>query len=169
VDLLVIPTDQHRGVLRCGDAEFPCALGRAGVSADKREGDGATPAGEFALRRVLYRPDKFKKIETLLPIAALDRADGWCDDPADKFYNRQVRLPYRARCERLWRDDGLYDIIVVLGHNDQPVVSGMGSAIFLHVAQPDFAATEGCIALRLPDLLAVLRLAAPGDKLSVAG
>jgi L,D-peptidoglycan transpeptidase YkuD (ErfK/YbiS/YcfS/YnhG family) len=167
MDLVVTQTGGHSGVLRCGNAVFPCALGRGGVTASKREGDGATPAGEFPLRRALYRADKIERPETALAVTAIARADGWCDDPGDAFYNRQVRLPYRAHCESLWRPDGLYDLIVVLGHNDDPVVKGMGSAVFLHVAKPDFAATEGCVALRLPDLLAALRHATPQDKLRV--
>jgi L,D-peptidoglycan transpeptidase YkuD (ErfK/YbiS/YcfS/YnhG family) len=167
VDLVVTPTRGHSGALRRGEAAFPCALGRAGVSAHKREGDGATPSGDFALRRVLYRADKIAKPETKLPVSPLDAADGWCDDPADAFYNRQVRLPHPGHCEHLWRDDGVYDLIVVLGHNDDPAVKGRGSAIFLHVAKADFAATEGCVALKLADLLEVLRGAGPGDKICV--
>ena len=161
------PTRGHSGVLRRGEAAFPCALGRSGVCGDKREGDGATPLGEFPLRRVLYRADKISKPETALPVSPLDAADGWCDDPGDALYNCQVRLPHPGHCETLWREDGVYDLIVVLGHNDDPVVTGMGSAIFLHVAKPDLAATEGCVALTLPDLLEVLRAARPGDKICV--
>ncbi len=82
--------------------------------------------------------------------------DGWCDDPGDRRYNTAVRLPCDARHEALWRDDGVYDVIGILGWNDTPVVRGRGSAIFLHVARPDFAPTEGCIALALPDLRAAL-------------
>lgn len=123
------------------------------------------------MRRVLYRADKIAKPATGLAVVSLDRADGWCDDASDKFYNRQVRLPYRARCENLWRSDGLYDVIIVLGHNDAPAVPGMGSAIFLHVAGhitgADLAPTEGCVALKLEDLLAVLHHAKPGDRLCV--
>ena len=135
-----------------------CALGRAGIVADKREGDGGTPAGLLPLRRVLYRADRVERPPTALPLARLGRADGWCDDPADPAYNRLVGLPHRARCEALWRDDGLYDVVVVLGHNDDPVVSGRGSAIFMHVAGPGYGATEGCVALALGD-----HPAAPGN------
>jgi L,D-peptidoglycan transpeptidase YkuD (ErfK/YbiS/YcfS/YnhG family) len=98
---------------------------------------------------------------------ALGLADGWCDDPADVRYNRSVTLPYRASAERLWRLDHLYDLIVVLGHNDEPVVAGDGSAIFLHLAAEDYAPTQGCIALSRPDLTALLSLACPGDALTV--
>ncbi|MBI2235681.1 MAG: L,D-transpeptidase family protein [Magnetospirillum sp.] len=144
-----------------------CALGRAGVRADKREGDGATPVGCFRLKRVFYRPDRLAAPVTGLPRQALDPGMGWCDDPAHPDYNRPVRLPHAASCERMWRDDSLYDVVVELGHNDDPPLPGMGSAIFLHVAKPDYAGTEGCVALALADLLAVLAVCRPGDRLMV--
>ena len=150
-----------------GARRWRCAIGPAGITADKREGDGATPSGCFALRRVLYRPDRLARPETLLPAAALAPEDGWCDDPADAAYNRPVRLPYGASHERLWRDDGIYDIVVILGHNDDPPVPGAGSAIFLHVARPDYGPTQGCVALALPDLLAVLREAGPETRICI--
>lgn len=145
-----------------------CALGRGGVRTDKREGDGATPAGCFPLRRLLFRPDRGPPPATALPAEALTPAHGWCDDPSHPDYNREVRLPHPARCESLWRDDGLYDLIVVLGHNDAPVVPGLGSAVFLHLARDGYAATEGCVALGRDDLLALLALLAPGDRLCVS-
>ncbi len=144
------------GWLGWGGERVRCALGRGGVRPDKREGDGATPVGRFPLRRVLYRPDRLARPATALPCAPIAPEDGWCDDPADPAYNRPVRLPHPARHERLWREDGLYDVVAVLGHNDDPVVPGAGSAIFLHVARPDLGPTEGCIALALPDLLRLL-------------
>lgn len=144
-----------------------CALGPAGIRADKREGDGATPAGRFPLRRVLWRADRLAPPETGLPLQPLGPRDGWCDDPADPRYNRPVGLPYPASAERLWRADAVYDVIVVLGHNDDPPRPGCGSAIFLHVARPDFAPTQGCVALALDDLLALLRACAPGAVLHI--
>jgi L,D-peptidoglycan transpeptidase YkuD (ErfK/YbiS/YcfS/YnhG family) len=148
---------------------FPCALGKGGLkpAADKREGDGATPIGTWPLRRVLYRPDRSAAPQTALPTAPIAPDDGWCDASGDPAYNRPVRLPYPAGAERMWRDDGLYDLVVVLGHNDDPVVPGMGSAIFLHLARPDYGPTEGCVALARPDLEALLALAAPGDALLI--
>jgi L,D-peptidoglycan transpeptidase YkuD (ErfK/YbiS/YcfS/YnhG family) len=140
-----------------------CALGAGGLRADKREGDGATPAGTFALREVLYRPDRIEEPATGLPVRALDPADGWCDDPRDPAYNRPVRLPHPARHERLWRDDPLYDLLAVIGYNDAPPITGAGSAIFLHVARADYGPTEGCVALALADLRALLRNCRSGD------
>jgi L,D-peptidoglycan transpeptidase YkuD (ErfK/YbiS/YcfS/YnhG family) len=134
-----------------------CALGRAGIvaGADKREGDGVTPAGCWQFRRLLYRADRMEPPATALPLARIWPEDGWCDDLSHPEYNRQITRPFTASHESLWRDDELYDLIVVLGHNDNPPEPDLGSAIFLHVASPDYAATEGCIALAREDLLEV--------------
>ena len=144
------------GMLGWRGRRFACAIGWGGVRANKHEGDGATPAGRFPLRRVLYRPDRLAPPRTALPIAPLAPRDGWCDDPAHPLYNRPLRLPHAARHEELWRADHVYDLIVILGHNDDPVVPGLGSAVFLHVAQPDYAPTAGCVAVAAGDLLAIL-------------
>lgn len=151
------------------DKTVRCALGPAGIvaAADKREGDGATPAGSWVLRRVLYRADRVSAPQTALPLRPIRPDDGWCDAPGDPAYNRPVRLPYPASCETMTRDDGLYDVVVILGHNDAPPVAGLGSAIFLHCARADYAATEGCVALAPGDLDDVLRLARPGDALAI--
>jgi L,D-peptidoglycan transpeptidase YkuD (ErfK/YbiS/YcfS/YnhG family) len=135
---------------------FPAAHGRAGITAHKQEGDGATPAGTHALLRVLYRADRLKPPHCAVPVEPIGPQDGWCDDPTDPNYNRLIQLPYAARHEHLWRTDNLYDIIGVLGWNTAPITSGRGSAIFLHIATPDYAPTAGCIALALPDLLTCL-------------
>jgi len=94
--------------------------------------------------------------------------DGWCDDPHDRNYNRHVRHPYGASAERLWRADGLYDLVIVIGHNDRPRVRGRGSAVFIHVAGPGLAPTAGCIALRLPDLVRLIGRLSRGTVLNVA-
>lgn len=146
---------------------FRCALGKTSVTRAKREGDNATPVGVFPLRRVLFRPDRVDAPETELPVSASTPNDGWCDAPDDPQYNRQITLPYAAGHEKLWRDDHVYDIVVVLGHNDDPPVPGRGSAIFLHVARPGYSPTEGCVALALADLQFVLAQCAPGDTLTV--
>ncbi len=144
------------GRLRLGSQMLRVALGRGGVRTHKQEGDGATPIGVLALRRVLYRADRGPPPVCAVPIEPLAPDDGWCDDPTDADYNRMVHLPHPGRSETLWRDDALYDLIGVLGWNDAPVVRGLGSAIFLHVARPDFAPTDGCVALAAADLRAVL-------------
>ena len=155
------------GEARWAGRRLRCAVGRAGIVRDKREGDGGTPGGTWPMREVLFRGDRLGEIVTPLPARELDPEDGWCDDPADPAYNRMVRLPYRAHCEELWLVDRVYDVIVPLGYNDDPVLPGRGSAIFLHVARPDFAPTAGCVALALGDLLMLLRAAAPGSLVRV--
>ena len=132
------------------------AIGRSGISRHKEEGDGATPAGLLALRRVLFRADRVKPPACAVLREPLAPTDGWCDDPDDRRYNRMVTLPIDAGAEELWRRDAVYDVIGVLGWNDAPIERRRGSAIFLHVATANMAPTAGCIALALPDLLAVL-------------
>ena len=149
-------TNPARGRLLCKDKTFTCALGRSGITIDKSEGDGKTPAGRFALRRVLYRPDRLDPPQTKLPLSSIRESDGWCDAPDDPNYNRLVSHPYQQSAERLWRDDDLYNIVLVLGHNDDPVVPGAGSAIFVHVATHDYAPTEGCVAIHQQHLLDLL-------------
>jgi hypothetical protein len=145
-----------------------CAFGRSGAlpAADKREGDGATPLGTWPIRRLLYRPDRGLP-HTALETAPIQPDDGWCDDPGDAAYNRPVRLPYPARAEAMWRDDHLYDLVLVLGHNDDPPVAQMGSAIFLHLAKPAYAPTEGCVALARGDMERLLAEVRPGDRIRI--
>ena len=158
------------GELTLGKRRVRCALGPSGVvpASDKREGDGASPAGVWPLREVFYRPDRGPPPATGLPVRALSPDDGWCDASNDPAYNRAVRLPYPASAETLWRDDHIYDIIVILGHNDDPVTPGMGSAIFLHISRTDYSPTQGCVAIARADLEDLLALAQPGDAVEIA-
>ena len=158
-----------KGLFHAGVQVFSCAIGRGGLAAaaDKREGDGVSPIGVWPMRRLLYRPDRGPAPVIALPVRAITPQDGWCDDPAHPDYNRLVQLPFSASHEILWREDGLYDLVVVLGHNDDPPIAPLGSAIFLHLAKPDYAPTEGCIALSRADLEAVLAQAQPGDALAI--
>jgi L,D-peptidoglycan transpeptidase YkuD (ErfK/YbiS/YcfS/YnhG family) len=161
----------HRGVLVAGHAQFDCALGTAGVTITKQEGDGATPIGRFPVRRGLYRDDRLACPTTPLPMQAIQRLDGWSDDIADPDYNQQVTHPTAGTrpfsAEHLWREDHIYDLILVIGHNDSPPVPGAGSAIFMHVARDDFSGTEGCVALRQADLLTLLPSIGPKTILSI--
>ena len=147
----------QRGYLVYGPYRMPCALGRTGVKARKHEGDMATPRGRFRLRGVFYNPDRGSRPKTALALRPLRRSDGWCDSPIDRNYNRRVSLPYGTSAERLWRDDDVYDVIVVIGYNDAPRIRNRGSAIFMHLARPGFVATEGCVALRGADLRRLLQ------------
>jgi L,D-peptidoglycan transpeptidase YkuD (ErfK/YbiS/YcfS/YnhG family) len=145
-----------------------CAVGLNGIGEKLREGDGLTPIGRWALRRVLYRADRIETPpRTQLPLAEIEPDDAWCDVPGDPNYNRLVRLPYASLDERLWREDSLYDLIVVVGFNDSPVVAGKGSAIFLHVVRPDYGPTQGCVGLSREDLVEAVAQLVPSDRLAV--
>lgn len=157
------------GWLDLGERKVRCALGPAGVvsAAAKREGDGASPAGVWPIREIFYRPDRGPPPASEFRVHAMTEDDGWCDDPADPNYNRHVTLPYPASAERMWREDGVYDIVVVLGHNDDPPLPGLGSAIFLHICKPGYPPTEGCVAIARADLEDLLDIAAPGDAIEI--
>lgn len=146
----------QRGRLLVGGGSIACALGRGGVVHRKREGDGATPAGAHPIRRLWHRGPRTAVGQAGLPARVITRGDGWCDAPADANYNRPVRLPYPASAERMWRDDGLYRYVVEIGWNDGPRRRGRGSAIFLHVARPGYAPTEGCVAIAAADFRKLL-------------
>jgi len=146
----------HRGHLRVGALSLPCAIGGAGIFQDKREGDRATPAGAWPLLAGYYRADRGPRPRAWQVLTPLRRNMGWCDDPLSPSYNRPVPLPFSGSCELMWRDDGLYDIVIVLGHNLHPRRKNRGSAIFLHCARDGFVPTAGCIALRASDLRRLL-------------
>jgi L,D-peptidoglycan transpeptidase YkuD (ErfK/YbiS/YcfS/YnhG family) len=152
-----------------GADQAPCVLGRGGVIAagDKREGDGCSPLGIWPIRSVLWRADKGPKPVTAFDVTAIGENDGWCDATGDANYNQPVQHPYPASAERMWRDDDAYDIVVVLGHNDDPVVDGMGSAIFMHCFKPATTPTAGCVALSDGDLRRLLAVARPGDAVAI--
>ena len=143
----------------------PAALGRTGIRALKREGDGGTPLGRFPIRQVLYRADRVSRPRTQIPVQAIREHDGWCEDPADRNYNRLVELSPRSSADRLKRDDHLYDLVLVLGYNDRPRIKGRGSAIFVHLARPGYAPTAGCIALSRHDLTMLLAEVRRGSEI----
>ncbi|MFZ3236375.1 MAG: L,D-transpeptidase family protein [Stellaceae bacterium] len=145
------------------------AVGRSGVSMSKKEGDGATPAGVFTLVSAFYRADRLPAPRSGLPLRALSPRDAWCDDPADRSYNGLVSLPYPAHAEPMWLDDEVYDLLVVIGYNLDPVVPGAGSAIFLHVARPDFSPTAGCVAVAKDVLVGLMPHLGPGSTITIRG
>ncbi|GJL88957.1 MAG: hypothetical protein DHS20C03_26660 [Minwuia thermotolerans] len=155
------------GYATFGRRSFACALGRAGIVSTKTEGDGGTPVGLFPLRRLFYRHDRLGRPETLIPATPVQPHQGWCDDPDSPLYSRPVTLPSRYGHERLWRADGLYDLILTIGHNDRPVRPSAGSAVFVHVAHPSMTPTEGCVAFAVDDLLHLLRVLRPGDAVRI--
>ena len=153
---IVINTKTLR--LRLENLELPCRIGKAGTApmVDGREGDAKTPLGEYRLRFGLYRADRLPCPPSNLTFRALRTDDGWCDAPKDPAYNRFIRLPYAASHEKLWREDGAYDVILVMSHNDSPPEPGLGSAVFIHVAQPDDRKTLGCVALAPEEMAQLL-------------
>lgn len=140
------PGRPGEGLAAYAGSVLSCALGRTGVRALKREGDGATPRATLPLLAALWRSDRLRRPRTALPIRAIRTDDGWCDAAADGRYNRLVRLPFAASHEALARDDCLYDVLVVLDFNLMPRRAGGGSAIFLHCARAGLAPTAGCVA-----------------------
>ncbi len=155
------------GSLQYEGQRYRCTLGGAGLTGDKREGDMKTPVGSFPLKECWYRADKMQAPDTALPLRIIQKNDGWCDDVTSEFYNRPVKLPFAPSHEELWRDDDKYDIIVTLGYNDNPFKPGKGSAIFFHVAAPDFSPTQGCVGLTKPNLLEVLKQVTPKTLMSI--
>jgi L,D-peptidoglycan transpeptidase YkuD (ErfK/YbiS/YcfS/YnhG family) len=143
------------------------ALGRSGVRALKREGDGSTPLGRFPVRQVLYRADRGLRPRIPLPTHAIRANDGWCEDPEDRNYNRRVRLSPGSGADRLMRSDHLYDLVIVLGYNDRPRAKGRGSAIFVHFARPGYEPTAGCIALAKHDLATLLAEVKRGTQIAI--
>jgi L,D-peptidoglycan transpeptidase YkuD (ErfK/YbiS/YcfS/YnhG family) len=164
---LIVTSGADGAWLDWGEGKRRAAIGPRGIAIKGGEGDGITPRGTYPIREIFYRADRIAKPETVLPLRAIEKDDGWCDAPADPHYNRLVKLPYPASAEHMWRDDHLYDLVAVLGYNDDPVVPGKGSAIFLHLAKPDFAYTHGCVALKYDDALAALKQLRPGDSVQI--
>ena len=163
------PLDRRRGQLVAGGLVLRCALGRSGPTRRKREGDGASPAGRFALLGGYYRADRGPRPRTALSLRPIRPSDGWCDDPGDRCYNRRITRPYGASHETMWRDDNLYDLVLDIGWNRGPIVRGRGSTIFLHFAKPDFAPTEGCVAVEPRMAARLLRRIGPKTRIEIVG
>jgi L,D-peptidoglycan transpeptidase YkuD (ErfK/YbiS/YcfS/YnhG family) len=161
------PARRSRGVLRAGQLALPVALGRGGIKANKREGDGATPRGSFRLKRLWWRAERHPRPATLLPARRIKPDDGWCEDPSDRKYNRPVKVPPGSKADRLARADALYDFLVELDHNTRPRIVGRGSAVFIHAAREGFAPTAGCVALELKTLRRLLARVGPRTKIVV--
>lgn len=161
------PGERSRGWLIAGPLRFAVALGRAGIKANKFEGDGATPRGVFHPVRVWYRADRSPRPRTLLPLRRIHPADAWCEDTADRRYNRPFRRAPGEAGDRLWRDDHLYDLIVELDHNTRPRVAGRGSAVFIHLARPNFGPTAGCVGLRAVTLRCLLRCLSQRTRIAI--
>ena len=157
-----------RGVLRAGSLALPVALGRSGIKANKREGDGATPKGRFRLKRLWWRADRNPRPVTQLPVRPIRPDDGWCEDPRSRLYNRPLRVPAGSSADRLARADALYDFLVEIDHNTRPRIAGRGSAVFIHVARPGFAPTAGCVALQRNTLRRLLARLGPDTRIAIS-
>jgi L,D-peptidoglycan transpeptidase YkuD (ErfK/YbiS/YcfS/YnhG family) len=173
-DVLVVQADSGDSALGwavlgtpAGEKRWRCVLGAGGVREDKVEGDAATPVGEFPLRRIYFRNDRLVLPKVRLPARPITEHDGWCDDPRSPSYNRLVRVPNEWSHEKMWREDGLYDLVVVVGYNDDPPEGEWGSAIFLHIAREDLSPTRGCVAFAREDLMDLLPLLTPTTRLRV--
>ena len=167
VNIRTAPGTRTRGVLVAGALAFPVAFGRGGVLANKREGDGGTPRGRFELRQLWWRADRMPRPETRLPARRIGIRDAWCEDPADRRYNRHMEIPPGNPGDRLRRDDQLYDLIIEISHNTRPRIARRGSAVFMHVARPGLAPTAGCVAMPKPRLRQLLARLGPKTRIII--
>jgi L,D-peptidoglycan transpeptidase YkuD (ErfK/YbiS/YcfS/YnhG family) len=158
---------KKNGSLKYKNLKFRCSLGKAGIKKKIREGDNITPKGTFKLLNVFYRADKIKKIKTKLNKIKIKKNFGWCDDAKSKFYNKLVRLPFKENYEKLYRRDSIYDLLIVLNYNTDPIIKNKGSAIFIHIAKKKFSNTAGCIALKKKDLLILLANIKKNTKIKI--
>ena len=159
--------DPRRGWLTAGSQTVPVALGRGGIRANKREGDGGTPKGTFRPRQLWWRADRHRRPRTFLPVRAIGPEDAWCEDPASRHYNRPVRLDPNRSGDRLRRDNHLYDFIVEIDHNSAPRIAGRGSAVFLHLARGNFGPTAGCVSMTKSAMLRLLARLGPDTRIVI--
>ena len=144
------------GYLQYKNLKFRCALGKAGIKKKENEGDNVTPKGIFKITSMYYRPDKIKNIITAVKKIKIKKNIGWCDDPNSHFYNQQISLPTKFDHEKLYRNDDLYDLVLVLNYNTNPIIKNKGSAIFIHIAKKNYKKTKGCIALKKKHLIELI-------------
>jgi len=157
----------RRGWLMGAGLRIPVALGRGGIRANKREGDGGTPRGIFHPRKLWWRADRHARPRTFLPIRTIGHQDAWCENPGDRHYNQPIRLARGSAGDRLKREDHLYDFIIEVDHNTCPRVRNRGSAVFLHLARLNFGPTAGCVAMRRPAMLQLLQRISPRTRIII--
>jgi L,D-peptidoglycan transpeptidase YkuD (ErfK/YbiS/YcfS/YnhG family) len=161
------PGNRRQGWLSAGGRYTKVALGRSGIKANKREGDGTTPAGRYRLVRLWWRADRLPRPRTLLPVRPIRAWDGWCEDPSDRRYNRAITVSPGRPADRLWRRDALYDVIIEIDHNQRPRIAGRGSAVFVHVARADLSSTAGCVCLPIKVLRRLIARLGPKTTLTI--
>jgi len=155
------------GYLKYKNLKFRCALGKAGIKKKEKEGDNVTPKGIFKIIKMYYRPDKIKNIKTNIKKIKIKKNMGWCDDPSSRFYNQQINLPSKFSYEKLYRNDNLYDLILVLNYNTNPIIENKGSAIFVHIAKKSYTKTKGCIALKKKHLIELISIIKKNTKIKI--
>jgi L,D-peptidoglycan transpeptidase YkuD (ErfK/YbiS/YcfS/YnhG family) len=155
------------GYLKYKNFKFRCALGKNGIKKKVKEGDNITPIGIFKKIKIYYRHDKIKNLKTSIKKKKIKKNMGWCDDPKSNFYNQQVKLPNKFNYERLYRNDRIYDLLVILNYNTNPVIKNKGSGIFIHIAKKNYSPTKGCIALRKKNLLELLKTINQKTKIKI--
>jgi L,D-peptidoglycan transpeptidase YkuD (ErfK/YbiS/YcfS/YnhG family) len=159
--------DRRRGWLTACGQTIPVALGRGGIRANKREGDGGTPKGTFRPRQLWWRADRHPRPRTFLPVRAIRPDDAWCEDPTSRHYNQPIRRDRSREGDRLERDDHLYDFIVEIDHNTSPRIAGRGSAVFLHLARENFVPTAGCVSMTKSAMLRLLARLGPDTRIVI--
>src|SRR5579863_7324892 len=157
----------RRGWLMAGPHAIPVALGRGGIIANKREGDGGTPKGTFQPRQLWWRADRSPRPQTFLPVRPIRPEDAWCEDPASRHYNQPIKLGRETGGDRLTREDHLYDFIIEIDHNTSPRIAGRGSAVFLHLARSNFSPTAGCVSMTKAAMLQLLRRIGTDTKIMI--
>jgi len=146
------------GFLKYKDLKFKCALGKAGIGKKKLEGDQITPKGTYKIVEIYCRKDRLKKISSKFKLIEIKKNMGWCDDPKSKKYNQLIKLPSQYSHENLYRKNNIYDLILVLNYNMNPIIKNKGSAIFIHIANKKFKNTEGCIAIEKKNLVRLVKI-----------
>ena len=149
------------------ESKFRCSFGKNGIGIKKKEGDGITPKGIFKLTKVFYREDKVKNIKTRINKFKIKKNMGWCDDPKSKFYNKLIKLPSKLGHEKLYRKDNIYNIVIVLNYNMDPIIKNKGSAIFIHVAKKNYKETQGCISLKQEELIKLIQIVKRNQKIRI--
>ena len=157
----------NKNYLTYNKLKVKCAIGKKGIGIKKKEGDLITPTGQFKIKYILYRKERVK-ISTKLKKIIIKKNMGWCDDPKSSDYNKLVKLPFAYSHEKLFRKDNIYDIILVLNYNMSPVKKNKGSAIFIHIAKKNFKNTEGCVAIKKPNLIKLLKEMNSNTKVKIS-
>ena len=158
---------KNKDTLICDDFQFKCSIGKKGLKKNKIEGDECTPIGTFSLGPVYYRNDRVDRPNTKLETLKINKQMGWCDDPNNVYYNKEVKLNKKVKAEKLYRKDKIYDIIIVINYNIQRTIRNKGSAIFIHVTN-NYKPTKGCIALSLNDIKILLKIIKKNSKIKIS-